>query len=465
MRASVDAVPATADAALAPFVLQPASGRVRVPAELGRIVVPENRAARSSRSLELYFLRLRSPHPDPGPPLFLLSGGPGDSGIEETRLPGVFEVLMAVREARDVVAVDQRGTGLSTRLRSLRRWGLPLDAPATRQAALAAAAAHVAADAEHWSGLGVDLAGYTTSESSDDLDAVREALGYPSMCLWGASYGSHLALATIRRHGSRVERAILEGVEGPDHTLKLPSVQQAQLERLAAMAADAAVPGAGELLGQLAEVLDRLERSPATVTVADPMTSEPRRVAVGRFDLQWALAPGLGDRAELAALPGRVRALADGDLSWLGAAALTQRTEWFSSCLAVHMDCASGASPERRARVRREAAETLLGDAMDFPLLDACDAAACSALDASFRAPVASDVPTLFLSGTLDARTPPENAEEVLAGFPNGRHVVVEGGVHEYYAEALPELASVLAGFLDGRDVEDRRWTIPFAFA
>jgi len=465
VRADPGFPPAAGEVALAPFVLQPASGRVRVPAELGRITVPENRAAPASRSLELYFLRLRSPHPDPGPPLFLLSGGPGDSGIEETRLPGVFEVLMAARESRDVVAVDQRGTGLSTRLRSLRRWGLPLDVPATRDAALAAATAHVAADVEHWSGLGVDLEGYTTSESSDDLDAVREALGYPTMCLWGASYGSHLALATIRRHGERVERAILEGVEGPDHTLKLPSVQQAQLERVAAMAAEAAVPGARDLLGQLADALDRLERSPATVTVRDPVTGDRRRVAVGRFDAQWALAPGLGDRGELAALPGRIRALAAGELAWLGSAALEQRTAWFSSCLAVQMDCASGASPERRARVRREAAQTLLGDAMDFPLLDACGAAACAPLDASFRAPVVSEVPTLLLSGTLDARTPPENAEEVLAGFPNGRHVVVDGGVHEYYAEALPELASVLAEFLDGGDVEDRRWTIPFAFA
>jgi pimeloyl-ACP methyl ester carboxylesterase len=82
---------------------------------------------------------------------------------------------------------------------------------------------------------GIDLAAFTTEENADDVEALRMALGVKSLTLIAGSYGSHLALAVIRRHSNHLERAILFGTEGLDQTFKLPSNVQATLEKLAAL--------------------------------------------------------------------------------------------------------------------------------------------------------------------------------------------------------------------------------------
>ena len=92
--------------------------------------------------------------------------------------------------------------------------------------------------AEGFRSQGIDLSGYNTAESADDVDALRAALGYDAINVWGRSYGSHLALATLRRHGRHVASIVACCPEGPDHTLKLPSQAQACLERLARLVAD-----------------------------------------------------------------------------------------------------------------------------------------------------------------------------------------------------------------------------------
>jgi pimeloyl-ACP methyl ester carboxylesterase len=90
-------------------------------------------------------------------------------------------------------------------------------------------AANVAAD---FRARGIRLEAYNTRESADDVDAVRRAFGYKAITVWGRSYGSHLALAVLRQHPDAVERLILVGPEGPDHTWKLPSHVDAVLRRL-----------------------------------------------------------------------------------------------------------------------------------------------------------------------------------------------------------------------------------------
>src|SRR5262245_32518405 len=262
----------------------------KLTAELGKLLVPENRRNTKSRLIELAFVRLKSTAQTPGAPIIYLEGGPGNSGIAAARGPAL-PLFLALREVGDVILLDQRGTGMSKpNPICLRTWDWPLDQPANPAEMLRVALERAKACAEDLQRQGFDLSGYNTEESADDIEALRHALGAEKVKLWGISYGSHLALAMIRRHERSVERAVLSGVSGPDHALlKLPSAIQQQLAQVdALMKADANVskliPDLQSLVGQL---LNQLEKKPVTVEVANSRTGQKATVTVGKWDLQF----------------------------------------------------------------------------------------------------------------------------------------------------------------------------------
>lgn len=140
-----------------------------VAAELGRVWVPENRRKTGSRLIELAFVRLKSTAQKPGTPIIYLEGGPGGAGTATLRGPA-FGLLLALREAGDVILLDQRGTGLSKPVPVCQRtWDLPLDQPANPAMMSRVAVARVKACAEDMRQQGFDLAGYNTVESADDI--------------------------------------------------------------------------------------------------------------------------------------------------------------------------------------------------------------------------------------------------------------------------------------------------------
>src|SRR5204863_5546551 len=121
-----------------PYALRTHDGRLLL-GELGRFRVPERRADPGSRELELAFFRLPSVSERPGPPIVILAGGPGASAIDGLCRTSNGPLVDALLRAGDVIALDQRATGLSSpRLDSPRRWQLPLDEPGDRTATVAA---------------------------------------------------------------------------------------------------------------------------------------------------------------------------------------------------------------------------------------------------------------------------------------------------------------------------------------
>ena len=116
---------------------------------------------------------------------------------------------------------------------------------------------------------------------------------------------------------------------------------------------------------------------------------------------------------------------------------------WFTT------DGASGVSPARAATIRAQASSARLRDAMNFPFPDIDRTWRMRDLGEAFRAPVRSDVPTLFVAGTLDGITPVSQARDVLAGFSQGRLLVVENGGHTSQLRA-PGVPTAIATFLGG---------------
>jgi len=440
----------------------------RYEAELGRLLVPENRRKADTSLIELAFIRIKSTAAHPGPPLVVLTGGPGVPGSEWARFGSFVPWFQEIQSLCDVILLDQRGTGLSNpRLDCLERWMLPLDQPGDRESFLRITTERCLGAAAFWQRKGIDLAGYTSWESADDIDALRRALGVDEICLYGASYGSHLALATLRRHEAHIARAIVALVEGPDHTIKLPSSVERLLRTLdrhldADPRLKEAIP---DLLALMRLVMNRLHEQPVEVGVLDKRSGEQVRVVCGKFDLQLITARGLGDQSFLQQLPRLYYAMSRGDFSWLAEEVFRLRTGWIGNAMSYCMDCASGISPARMEQVQREAGQSLLEDVMDLPFPYVCSAWGNADLGAQFRSPIATDVPVLFVSGSLDGRTPPENVLDILPGFTRGQHIIVEGGTHSSSKlVSVPKVRAILAAFLRGEPMTDISASIPFTF-
>ena len=124
------------------------------------------------------------------------------------------------------------------------------------------------------------------------------------------------------------------------------------------------------------------------------------------------------------------------------------------------MDGASGASPGRWERINAEARTALFGNVMNFPYPHIDDVYGTPDLGENFRAPIVSDVRTLFLTGTLDWNTPPYQAEQVRWGFVNARHIIVENAGHEQVLPQ-PEIQRAIERFLRGEEVRDVHLALP----
>lgn len=440
---------------LKPYTFKNDKGE-KVAAEFGTLLVPEKRSDPNSNLIELAFVRFKSTSATPGPPIVYLAGGPGGSGIAAAT-GSRFPLFMAFREIGDVIAFDQRGTGYSKpNLGCYENLSVQLDIAPTRESAAKVFRENSARCLSYWRDVQrVDLTGYNTNESADDLEDLRKALGVAKISLWSISYGTHLALTTIRRHPQSISRAMLAGTEGPDHTYKLPSNIQKHLEDLAAVIK--ADPQIGkeipDFLGLMKSVFDRLDAQPETVEITDQRTKQKFKVIVNKFVLQSYVANNIGSTVT-AYFPAIFYRASKGDFSDLAQVWVNNTRGSVGSAMSYMMDCASGQTTERRERIAREAKGTLLEDLSNFPFPDVCEEWKAPDLGDEFRAPVMSDVPVLFISGTLDARTPVSNAEEYRKGFPKSTHMIIDGAVHsDPLFLSSPKIKDGMLEFLRGQPV------------
>lgn len=433
--------------------------------ELGHLIVRENRSNPKSNLIELAFVRLKSTAEKPGHPVVYLDGGPGSSAINLARVPDYMRAFQKLREVGDVILLDQRGVGRSKpNLTRIASQSLPTDVFANREVALKSFQEGTRQAAEHFRAQGVDILAYNTRESANDVDDLRRALKAEALNLVGFSYGTHLGLACIRYHHRFLNRVVLIGTEGWNHTDKLPSTSDTSLKRLAELAAKAPelegkVP---DLVATLRRVLDRFEKEPATVRITDQRGKKPVDIKVGKFGLQFLIMRDLGDANDLPIFPAWFYTMDKGDYSIL-ARFVERRYNQFGqgmNLMTVVMDTSSGATKMRREQIEREAKTAILGDMVNFPFPAIGEAIGSPDLGDAYRMPLRSTVPTLFISGTLDNNTPPFQADEVRRLFRPSTHLVIENAGHE---SMLTEsrVQQVIADYLRGQDVSRVQIALP----
>jgi pimeloyl-ACP methyl ester carboxylesterase len=423
-------------------------------ARCGTVRVPESDDARAGRHIDLRVVVVPAYAETPEPtPVVPLAGGPGQGAADlAAALAQRFDV---VRNAHDLVFVDQRGTGESN--------GLYCPPPVSARdlmgtifdpARLAACRGELAERA--------DLTRYTTAIAASDYEPVFDRLGYREVNIVGISYGSRMGLEIARRFPRRVRTLTLEGVVPPG-SFDWPASGATDADAaLNAVVSDCvADETCARAFPRLTEDIDtafaRLARAPVLVAITDPATGARDRVPFGPSDLGYATR-GLLYGNDAWSLPMWFRSAADGNYDRFAQAYVT-RARALDRQLArgVHLGvyCAEDLPFVDAARVKAASAGTRLGDYLLEQYSRACQIWPRAAISPSFRDPVVSTVPTLLMSGRRDPVTPPRTAEQAARTLSRSRVVVWRYGGHGTDGLASGDCrAAILREFLASADVD-----------
>jgi pimeloyl-ACP methyl ester carboxylesterase len=389
------------------------------------VKVPEKHAApESSITIDLYVLVLRSPNALSHVPVFWLSGGPGDAASDEFLANGprwAQKTIQRLSEVRDVVMVDQRGTGRTLpRLVCPERLLLPLDIPVSRHEYVQALATEVTKCKSLWEKRGVNLSAYNTLESARDLESVRVALGYDKIALVGESYGTQLALAYLKYYPSNVERAVLMGVEGLANTLRTPGSFDDLLSRLESW--NRTLPMCPYCDVHLSHEMDLIRSRLSEGDVKGAYVDERgtvNTIALSDFDFDFVMFNEARRSDAVEAIPSLVLQMRANDFSWLAQRVARIRKGQVASAMHYSMVCSSGASAERLRLIESSTRLHPSGFAVNFPFPDICDAVGVHELGDDFRDRFSSPIPIMFVGGSFDVRTPIADAHEIADDFPN----------------------------------------------
>ena len=409
-----------------PCVLTAIGDRSEVPAKCATLEVPLDHDNPDGQRIELFLARnpalAGTPEPDP---LTVIAGGPGQaSTIFYAQMAGAFS---RVRRTRDILLVDQRGTGLSTPLRceNLERDEVYLDTET-----------FVRLGAECVDGLTHDPAFFTTSAAVRDLELIREKLGYPSLNIYGISYGTRVAQHYLKRYPDRVRTVILDGVLPPGLALG-PGVAidgQRALDNL--LARCAAAPACAErypdLAARLGELLARLRTSPPTIEVPHPRTGLPTTLTITDYLVAGMVRLLTYSPQTAAVLPVLLRAASEGDYGPLAALVLMVGEDIHGAIsFGMHFAVVCTEDVPFWGELDRAALEeTFLGPVQTDALGQICESWPRGYIDDDFASPIESGVPAILLSGENDPVTPPAYAEMSVQGLTNYRHVTLRHQAH-----------------------------------
>lgn len=444
-RATDSRATAQADSPPRPFLGQCRIPELKTKAWCGRYEVFENRLSRRGRKIALNLIILPALSEKPAPDaVFFFAGGPGQGAASIAGYIG-DELMAKVRQERDIVFVDQRGTGESNPL-NCSLYNDDNDLQGYFEEMFPAKA--VRACRERLEAI-ADLTQYTTSVAIEDLDEVRRALGYEKINLYGGSYGTTVALAYLRRYGAHVRSAVLAGVAPLDFKLPLPFAKGAQ-HALDSLIRDCEADGAcrqafPKLREELQSVLERLQKGPVSVELINPFTKQPQRISLSRGPFTERLRMMLYGHNTARQIPLLIHLAYQGDFKPFVLTSLPQaRATYRSLSLGMYftVTCTEGVPFITEEDIRRETERTFIGDYRVRVHQRACREWPRADLPKQFTSAVRSDIPVLMLSGEADPASPHWLAAELARRLSNGLQLTVPYGTHGYFYDCINDLTS-----------------------
>ena len=421
--------------------------------QCGFVTRPLNPAAPDGVRVQVHYIVIpaeaRNKNADP---VFFFAGGPGQSAIKVA--PKLAPAFARFTNRRDLVFIDQRGTGKSAALTCNRQ-------PITSLASMInqdLSTAQILQCKEQLQKLPHgDLRFYTTTIAMQDFHAILSQLGYTKINAIGGSYGTRAILEFMRQYPRSVRRAIIDGVAPPDMVLPIsPSIDsQAALDAIFTdCAADASCNKAYPKLKE--KWLQLVASLPRNVQVSHPETGRSEPITITRETLAGLLRGPLYVPTFTALLPSAINAAAEGVFEPLFGTASAMGTGADGMAMGMHfsvvcaedyplMDMAS-ATETKAPKARRD-----FGDQFAQMYRQVCSQWPRGVVpDAFYKVGLASS-PVLVLSGGIDPVTPPRHGAAItqLLGA-NARHVVVPKAGHGVMT--LGCMRDVLFRFIDFKE-------------
>jgi len=417
------------------------------------VQAPENHAEPDGRQIELALAWVPARNSATPDPVFMLAGGPGQSARDS--YPGVAAAFADIRRQRDVLLLDQRGTGASTPLVCSLQELFAAEADAS-EAAMREAARECLDDL----GDDVDPRYFTTTDAIQDLDLVRRRIGAESINLVGISYGTRVAQQYAKRYPQHTRSLVIDGIVpnalvlGAEHARNLESALDAYFQSCRQQ------PACHDALGDPRTVLDRVlaladaEDAPVSA-YRDASTGEVHEERLSRGHVAAVVRMYAYSPMTAALLPLTLSEAAAGRPEALLAQArmlVASLDQQIHHGMQLSVMCTEDAD---EMQAREEDAGTLLGNDLITMSLAQCAVWPRGERPADFREPLRGEVPVLVLSGELDPVTPPRYGDEIVAHLPHGRHLVLPGQGHTTIGiGCMPKLTARFIDTLDAAELD-----------
>jgi pimeloyl-ACP methyl ester carboxylesterase len=394
----------------------------------GTMPVFENREAKVGRKIDLTIVVLPALSRDAKPdPVFFLAGGPGQGAAQLAR--GVRDIFRRVQADRDIVLVDQRGTGKSH----------PLDCKSESES-LAEINEPDQTGLDRlkkcMNGYDADLRLYTTPIAMDDLDEVRRYLGYDKINLYGGSYGTRAALVYVRQHEPTVRAVVIDGVSPPDMRLPLFFARDAQ-RALDLLVADCERDEPcrtqyPNLAARVRALLQRVDAKPVKTRLVHPRTGVAADVTVNGGLIAATLFGALYSPLAASLIPALVERAEHDDFQGMLALALINDGVGDNMAIGMQLSvlCAEDFPRITAEEREHEGNSTIFGQHLMETRMKACEFWPRGTVPSGYYEPVQSSVPALVLSGELDPVTPPNWGALAAKTLVNSKHFIAPGTGH-----------------------------------
>ncbi|RUO70966.1 alpha/beta hydrolase [Pseudidiomarina salinarum] len=395
--------------------------------QCGSLQVPENYDQPEGRTIAINFAVLPAiSESKAADPLLILAGGPGQAATELA--PMIDRIFKDVRRQRDILLIDQRGTGKSNPL-SCELNHVEELVKADDDVELAQMASDCASKYTQ-----VDLTQYHTVNAIRDFEAVRAALGYPQVNLYGGSYGSRAGLVYMREAPASVRSAILDAV-APPQVVVGPFGQHGADSFEILLANCAAQQSCDQTFPALEqtylETVARLEQEPVALTVPDPLSNQPIEILITAGRFTSVMRVGLYHPSTRKMLPFVIQqTAAENYTPLIGLLGSTLAQSQMYMGLTLSVLCSEDLPRATPELLEADAANNFIGGRTGEAFVEMCSVWPQAERPDSWFDPVVSEIPALLLSGASDPVTPPAWGELAAATLSNSRHLIANHGAH-----------------------------------
>jgi len=405
---------------------------IRSQVQCGKLEVPENYQQPQGRQLSVNFSILPAiNNSDNKIPLMFLAGGPGQGAAELSSQ--VFRNFNEIRKSRDIILVDQRGTGESQPLQcqdSLEMnpySSVPEDF--TNEEVKDCLA-------QLTTGNDIDLAQFTSENAIRDFDAVRAALGHEKINIYGGSYGTRAALVYMRLFPQSLNSVVLDSVGPVEVPIGLFGQSAARSFKLLlenCQKDNACQHAYPNLAQEFKDLMVTLGQAPVTVNIAHPRLGTQTELVINDSKFISTLQMQLYSLTGRSLVPLIIHQANLGDFKpFAGLIAQTDTEKGIGIYMGLHLNIVCNEDiPRISAQMLQDDANNDFAKGLSSKTMqDVCAVWPKYTVNDDFYKPVTANIPTLILSGELDPVTPPSNGDKSAETLPNSHHIVAKNTAH-----------------------------------